>query len=109
MQLYQRAGDPARALQLCADQSTNSRPVAGDIIAGLLANLGPDASEVAIRQCAEACEKFGRPEEAVKLYARCGDFSRAIEVASESRVPITRELSDVLTPTKGQLSGTMMT
>lgn len=108
MQLYQRAGQPALALKVCNSQPTGNSNAADDIIQGLLKNLAEDASEEEIRQCAEVCEKFGRPAEAVKLYARCNDFERAIAISMESRLSMTRELADLLTPPRDLFDGTKL-
>lgn len=108
VQLYQRAGQPALALKLCNAQSNGNAAAAEDIIQGLLNNLNQDSSTEQLRQCAEACERFGRLEQAVELYVRCNDYEQAIGICGSHRLPITRELAELLSPPRGVVDGELL-
>ena len=108
VQLYQRGGDNAKALDLCFRIGKNggSGPNAGGddmftILKELAESLGEGSSDLDLERCSDFFIKNGQFEKAVELlYKKGKKYDYAIDLCIEHRVKINEEMAEGLTPPK---------
>lgn len=95
VELYHRAGMLHKALEMAFE---SQQPEILEIIAS---DLAPDSDAELINRCADFFCSIEQFQKAVHLLAKTRHLERALGICSEKGVPVTEELSEMLTPEKG--------
>nr|NP_995608.1 reduced mechanoreceptor potential A, isoform B [Drosophila melanogaster]AAS64635.1 reduced mechanoreceptor potential A, isoform B [Drosophila melanogaster] len=96
VELYHRAGMLHKALEMAFE---SQQPEILEIIAS---DLAPDSDAELINRCADFFCSIEQFQKAVHLLAKTRHLERALGICSEKGVPVTEELSEMLTPEKGE-------
>ena len=102
VQLYQKGGELAKALDLCFKVGGAGRAQMFEVLSNISKELDDTASPAVVARCAEFFVKHGQYEKAVKLYITGGRYAQAIALCSERHVTITDELAEALSPPKSE-------
>mmetsp|Transcript_1689 Transcript_1689/g.4984 ORF Transcript_1689/g.4984 Transcript_1689/m.4984 type:complete len:471 (-) Transcript_1689:448-1860(-) len=103
VQLYQKGGELAKALDLCFKVGGAGRTEIFEVLANISDDLkNTTASPAVVARCAEFFVEHRQFDKAVKLYIVGGRYSRAIALCLEHHVMITDELAEALTPAKAE-------
>jgi intraflagellar transport protein 140 len=98
-QLYSKAGDTSRALELCLSPSSSasaSFEVLFSMVEALQAQGG--GSPELIERCSQFLVSNGQVRQAAKLLATSGQWHMATELCLEHQVKLDEELVELLTP-----------
>ena len=105
VQLYQKGGELAKALDLCFKVGGAGRAQMFEVLSNISKELDDTASPAVVARCAEFFVEHGQYEKAVKLYITGGRYAQAIALCSERHVAITDELAEAMTPPKHENVG----
>ncbi|KAJ1446802.1 hypothetical protein M885DRAFT_591648 [Pelagophyceae sp. CCMP2097] len=100
VQLYQKGGELAKALDLCFKVGGAGRAQMFEVLGSISADVDSNASPAVLARCAEFFIEHGQHEDAVRLYIAGGRFAQAIALCVDRRVTITEALAEQLTPVK---------
>lgn len=96
VELYHRAGMLHKALEMAFE---SQQPEILEIIAS---ELVPESDAELINRCADFFCSIEQFQKAVQLLAKTRHLERAMNICLEKGVPVTEELSEMLTPEKGE-------
>ncbi|XP_017021858.1 intraflagellar transport protein 140 homolog [Drosophila kikkawai] len=96
VELYHRAGMLHKALEMAFE---SQQPEILEIIAS---ELVPESDAELINRCADFFSSIEQFQKAVQLLAKTRHLERAVSICLERGVPVTEELSEMLTPEKGE-------
>ncbi|KAH8412279.1 hypothetical protein KR009_000984 [Drosophila setifemur] len=100
VELYHRAGMLHKALEMAFE---SQQPEILEIIAS---ELVPESDAELINRCADFFCSIEQFQKAVQLLAKTRHLERALSICLEKGVPVTEELSEMLTPEKGEFEET---
>jgi intraflagellar transport protein 140 len=112
VQLYHKAGDLPRALDLCfragnelADDPGRKTQSAAmfEMINTIAADLGATSSPQTLARCAEFLVQNKQFPRAVELYVLAKKYVQAIEMCLQHKVVISEELTEKLTPPESEM------
>ncbi|CAN0099903.1 unnamed protein product, partial [Scytosiphon promiscuus] len=110
VQLYQKAGEVTRALDLCfragsagssgagGGSPEDGNPAMFEALKSMMDDLGSHASPQVLSRCVDFFVANGQFDKAVGLCITSGKHSRAIELCVTHKVPISEEMAEELTP-----------
>jgi intraflagellar transport protein 140 len=100
VQLYQKGGDVAKALDICFKAGAEGRATMFEVLNNIATNLSGETSPAVLARCAEFFLQHEQYEQAVKLYVAGKRFTQAIQLCADYRVKLTDEIAESLTPPK---------
>jgi len=103
VQLYQRGGDQAKALDLCfrIGKTGNTGDDMFNVLKELAENLTEESSDADLERCSDYFLKNGQYEKAVELlYNKGKKYDVAIDLCIEHKVKINEEMAEGMTPPK---------
>ncbi len=92
--LYQRGGNPARAVELCF-----SSQLFGPLRT-IIENIGPDADPALLSRCADYFLMHNHYDRAVHLLVSAGRSVQALQLIQQHNIPIDENIAERLTPPK---------
>ena len=101
--LYQKAGQTAKAVELCF------RCRLFDQLREIAEHLPSDADPALFKSCAEFFLDHGQYEKTVRLFAKSGEYSKALDLCVMHSLPLSEELAEQMCPQKTEILGEMST
>lgn len=101
VQLYEKGGDIARALDVCFQSREN--PEMFEILNNLLSKISHDSSIQVLSRCAEFFINNGQHQKAMKLYIDGKNYEMAVDLCLDNDVMITEEIYKMIAPPKGEI------
>ena len=95
--LYQKSGQTAKAVELCF------RSRLFDQLREIAEHLPSGADPALFKSCAEFFLDHGQYEKTVRLFAKSGEYSKALDLCVMHSLPLSEELAEQMCPEKKEI------